>query len=103
MPPIPAWFRGRAAVIDHLRRRAFTRPHRALPTSANGFPAVATYSGRADGSFTAHAIHLLETEDGSISRVVVFLDTSLFPLFGLPTCLPTRPTTAASPSHKGTP
>jgi RNA polymerase sigma-70 factor (ECF subfamily) len=45
MPPIARWFSGRAAVLDHHERRAFTRPHKALPTSANGYPALAVYTG----------------------------------------------------------
>ncbi|MEV7074352.1 RNA polymerase subunit sigma-70 [Streptomyces sp. NPDC093990] len=88
MPPIPTWFVGRAAVVDHLNRRAFTRPHRSLATSANGCPAVATYSPAGDGSFVPHGIHVLEIRDGLIARIVVFLDGALFPSFGLPASLP---------------
>ncbi|MCU1613762.1 MAG: polymerase subunit sigma-70 [Frankiales bacterium] len=102
MPPIPVWFLGRAAVVDHLTRRVFTRPRRALPTSANGHPAVATYSRAADGSFAPHGIHVLDTESGLISRIVVFLDRSLFPLFGLPATLPDRPYAAAAHPHTAT-
>jgi hypothetical protein len=102
MPPIPVWFLGRAAVVDHLTRRVFTRPRRALPTSANGHPAVATYSRAADGSFAPHGIHVLDTESGLISRIVVFLERSLFPLFGLPATLPDRPYTAAAHPHTAT-
>ncbi|GGB40685.1 ECF RNA polymerase sigma factor SigG [Flexivirga endophytica] len=84
MPPHPVWFVGREAVLDHHRRRVFHEPSRALPTSANGLPALATYSPSAGGSFTAHAIHVIESEDGAISRVTVFLDAGLFDSFSLP-------------------
>jgi RNA polymerase sigma-70 factor (ECF subfamily) len=88
MPPHSVWFLGRDAVLDHHARRVFTHPHRARPTSANGYPALATYSRTADGSFAAHGIQVLEPEDGLIARVTVFLDEELFAGFGLPLTLP---------------
>jgi RNA polymerase sigma-70 factor (ECF subfamily) len=88
MPPFAVWFRSRDAVLDHHTRRVFTTPHRGLPTSANGFPAVGSYTLAADGSFTAHAIHVLEAVDGVLVRIVVFLDPALFPAFRLPQRLP---------------
>jgi RNA polymerase sigma-70 factor (ECF subfamily) len=88
MPPVAVWFRGRDAVLEHHTRRIFASPRRALPTSANGFPAVGSYSRTADGSFTAHGIHTLEVEDGLVTKIVVFLDEKLFPAFGLPATLP---------------
>ncbi len=88
MPPIAVWFHGRDAVLDHHTRRIFTSPRRALPTSANGFPAIGSYTRRADGSFAGHGIHVLEPAGGTIGRIVVFLDERLFPAFGLPGTLP---------------
>lgn len=88
MPPFPTWFRGRAAVVDHLDRRVFGRSRRSVRTSANGYPAVATYSESAAGTFRPHAIHVLETDGESIVRIVVFIDTALFPAFGLAPSLP---------------
>ncbi|HEY0817043.1 MAG TPA: RNA polymerase subunit sigma-70 [Pseudonocardia sp.] len=88
MPPIAVWFCGRDAVLQHHTRRVFASPHRALPTRANGFPAMGSYSQAADGSFVAHGIHVLEVENGVLSRIVVFLDKDLFPGFGLPETLP---------------
>ncbi|WP_203919144.1 RNA polymerase subunit sigma-70 [Rugosimonospora africana] len=92
MPPFPIWFRGRAAVLDHLHRRVFTRSRRSIRTSANGYPAIATYSESADGRFLPHAIHLLETDGESIARIVVFIDRALFPSFGLASSLPAAAT-----------
>ena len=90
MPPIARWFRGRASVLDHHTRRVFAHRRTALLTSANGFPAIAMYAGRADGTFHAHGIHVIEQIDGEIARIVVFLYPKLFPTFGLPATLPQR-------------
>ncbi|MDT5015782.1 MAG: polymerase sigma-70 factor, subfamily [Mycobacterium sp.] len=87
MPPIRTWFRGRAALLDHLTLRVFTRLTRSIATSANGSPAMATYSRATDGTFVPHAIHVLETRGELISRIVVFRDTDLFGAFGLPATL----------------
>jgi RNA polymerase sigma-70 factor (ECF subfamily) len=88
MPPIAGWFSGRAAVLDHHRRRVFSRPHAAVLTSANGYPALAMYTSDDGRSFRAHGIHLIEQAAGSITRIVVFLDVELFTAFGLPATLP---------------
>ena len=90
MPPIARWFSGRPAVLDHHRRRVFSRARAGLLTSANGYPALAMYTSDDGGSFHAHGIHLFEQAAGSITRIVVFLDPGLFPAFGLPTTLPPR-------------
>jgi RNA polymerase sigma-70 factor (ECF subfamily) len=91
MPPIAGWFNGRAAVLDHHNRRVFPRPHMARPTSANGYPALAMYTSDDGRCFRAHSIHLVEQAAGSITRIVAFLDTGLFPAFGLTATLPERP------------
>jgi RNA polymerase sigma-70 factor (ECF subfamily) len=88
MPPIPTWYLGRPAVLDHHTRRVFRTPRRAIATSANGYPALATYLQIADGSFHAHGIQVIESRDGLITHVAVFLDPHLFPKFGLPISLP---------------
>ncbi len=88
MPPMAGWFSGRAAVLDHHSRRVFSRPHAAVLTSANGYPALAMYTSDDARSFRAHGIHLIEQAAGSITRIVVFLDVELFTAFGLPTTLP---------------
>jgi RNA polymerase sigma-70 factor (ECF subfamily) len=88
MPPIARWFRGRAAVLDHHARRVFAHHRRALLTSANGYPALAMYTADDAGSYHAHGIHLIEQVDGSIARIVVFLNAELFPRFELPVTIP---------------
>jgi len=90
MPPIARWFSGRPAVVDHHIRRVFAHRRTALLTSANGYPALAMYAVDEAAFFQAHGIHLIEQAEGSIARIVVFLDPELFPTFGLPTTLPRR-------------
>jgi RNA polymerase sigma-70 factor (ECF subfamily) len=87
MPPIALWFRGTAAILDHHERRVWTRPRRAIATSANGYPALATYTGADDGVFHLHAIQVLEVENGHIGRIVVFLDPDLGQSFRVPQVL----------------
>jgi DNA-directed RNA polymerase specialized sigma24 family protein len=43
--------------------------------------------GPPDGSYQAHAIQVLSTASGRISRIVIFLNPGLFPAFGLPRSL----------------
>jgi RNA polymerase sigma-70 factor, ECF subfamily len=87
MPPIGLWFHGVPAVMDHHERRVFRHPRPALAASANGYCAMADYGLAADGTFRPHALHVLETDGTQITRIVVFLDGSLFPRFGLPASL----------------
>jgi RNA polymerase sigma-70 factor, ECF subfamily len=87
MPPVARWFRGRAAILVHHERRVWTRPRRALATSANGYPALATYTGAGDGALHLHAIQVLEVEDGLIGRIVAFLDPDLGRNFAMPRVL----------------
>jgi RNA polymerase sigma-70 factor (ECF subfamily) len=88
MPPIEAWFTGREAVIDHHLRRVFTGRRRALVTSANGYPALATYTRTAGATYAAHGIQVVEAQGGLINQITVFLDRQLFPAFGFELSLP---------------
>jgi RNA polymerase sigma-70 factor, ECF subfamily len=88
MPPFPVWFTGRRAVMDHHVRRVFTRGRRGVAISANGYPALATYTQIADGTYTAHGIQVIEADAGVINRVTVFLGPQLFPTFNLALSLP---------------
>ena len=58
---------------------------RLLPVVANGAPAFAQY--RASGPGGGHepwALHVLDISGGRVIGISSFLDTRLFPLFGLP-------------------
>ena len=89
MPPVPAWFNGRDAVLRFLVARALTKPGdmAMIPTAANAQPAVAEYRRADDGVMRAHSIHVLTAGSTGIAAITVFLDPGLFPAFGLP---PTR-------------
>jgi RNA polymerase sigma-70 factor (ECF subfamily) len=92
MPPSPTWFAGRAGILRFVATHCFRKPgaNRMVPITANGQPAVASYRLGPDGRHHAQSIQVLTVSDGLISRIVVFLDTGLFPAFGLPTVLPPR-------------
>jgi RNA polymerase sigma-70 factor, ECF subfamily len=85
MPPFELWMRG----PDDIRRwllavDAFGQEQFA-PVSANGSPAVAVYRREAPGGQPrAFSIQVLDSVDGRISCIHVFLDPTLFELFGLP-------------------
>jgi RNA polymerase sigma-70 factor (ECF subfamily) len=89
MPPLPIWFTGRDAVTRFLARRAFAPAGDVvfIPTAANGQPAVAEYRRTADGVMRAHSIHVITTGGTAIAALTVFLDPTLFSVFGFP---PTR-------------
>jgi RNA polymerase sigma-70 factor (ECF subfamily) len=87
MPPISTWLRGREAVLDLHVRRVFPVQHRIVATSANGFPAAASYFATADGGYAAEGIHVIEIEEGQIARATLFLKKDLFANFGLPLTL----------------
>jgi RNA polymerase sigma-70 factor (ECF subfamily) len=107
MPPMREWFRGAQAVGRFLAARVLTEPGRftLVPVEANGQPAFGTYLRADDGMWVAHAIQVLDIAGGpfppapraadlqQIARISLFLDTGLFPAFGLLRALPM----AASP------
>jgi RNA polymerase sigma-70 factor (ECF subfamily) len=90
MPPYPAWFDGRRAVLAFLAEHAFaptTFEHRFVATRANRQPAFGVY--RVDGDeVTAFAIHVVGIAEGLITDLHWFLYPELFPAFGLPDRLP---------------
>jgi RNA polymerase sigma-70 factor (ECF subfamily) len=85
MPPIPTWFRGRAAVGRFLGRRVAAEGGRMrmVPIAANGRPGYASYLRGEDGIWSAHAIHVLDPAPGGLARISVFLEPELFGVFGL--------------------
>ena len=91
MPPLPAWYRGLAAVTDF----AVTVPlgscgawrHRS--TSANGQPAVAGYlHDEESGAYLPWSIDVLTLRDGRIAEITSFIGAEHFALLGLPASLP---------------
>jgi RNA polymerase sigma-70 factor, ECF subfamily len=99
MPPLPAWYRGRDDVAAFARAVPLgdCGSWRALPTSANGQPAVALYlDGPAtrgvahdDGPGRHHAwsLTVLTVRDSSIASLCSFVGLEFFRAHGLPMTL----------------
>jgi RNA polymerase sigma-70 factor, ECF subfamily len=91
MPPDPALFQGRDAMIE-LWASAMVGPDawgdwRLLPTRANRQPALANYFRRpGEPTFQASNLDVLRVEDGLVAEVTTF-DRHLFPAFDLPLTL----------------
>ncbi len=91
MPPLPNWYHGRDAAMAFAVEVPFTTcgdwAHRFL--TANGQPAVASYSRRSPGEpYRPWSINVLELRDGRISGITSFIDTAEFERFGLPARIP---------------
>jgi RNA polymerase sigma-70 factor (ECF subfamily) len=90
MPPLPAWYQGRAAIqaflFGHLFMGDATGRFRLAPTRANGCPAFATYMRDADGIYRPGGLQVLTIADGGIAAIHDFLalDDRLFARFALP-------------------
>jgi RNA polymerase sigma-70 factor (TIGR02960 family) len=78
MPPLPAWFDGRADVARFLAERLFASAWRLVPITANGQPAFACYQ-RTDpgGPFRLAAVNVLTVRNGLISEITGFIDPAL--------------------------
>lgn len=89
MPPYDFWLRGRDEMARwFLGEGAGCRGSRLLPTAANGVPALAQYRPDPAGGHSPWSIQVLELSGGRIVGHHNFLDTALFPFFGLPSHLP---------------
>jgi RNA polymerase sigma-70 factor (ECF subfamily) len=86
MPPYPMWLQGPTEMGRWmLGPGAACQGSRLVPFSANGRPAFAQY--RPSGPKGRHEpwnIHVVEISGGKVAAITYFLDTNLFPLFGLP-------------------
>jgi RNA polymerase sigma-70 factor (ECF subfamily) len=89
MPPYAMWLQGATDIGKwFLGPGIGCRGSRLLPTVANGCPAFGQYRVDPEGGHTPWALQVLEISDGRIAGLHSFLDTSIFPAFGLPTHLP---------------
>jgi RNA polymerase sigma-70 factor (TIGR02960 family) len=84
MPPLPAWFDGRASIERFFIDRMFATPWRLVPVGANGQPAFVCYQGQPDGELRAGAVNLLTVRDGRIAAISAFLEPAVIRTFGLP-------------------
>jgi RNA polymerase sigma-70 factor (ECF subfamily) len=84
MPPYALWLDGREDIGKwHIGPGHECAGSVLLPLEVNGSAAFAHYKPAADGH-RPFGIQVLELSGGQISKITYFLDTDLFPLFGLP-------------------
>jgi RNA polymerase sigma-70 factor, ECF subfamily len=86
MPPLPAWYQGRAAICAFVRQELFYGAPsgfgRAIPIQANAQPAFALYRlDAASGSYQAFGISVLTISGDAITAIATFLGAHLFPRF----------------------
>ena len=91
MPPIPAWYQGRATIGGLVAKTIFRGDAqgrwRLRPTRANGQPAFGLYRvGEQDGVrvYQAYGIQVLTVAGLLIADIITFRVPALFPKFGLP-------------------
>ncbi|MBO4209922.1 sigma-70 family RNA polymerase sigma factor [Micromonospora echinofusca] len=85
MPPYRMWLRGATDIGRWMRGPGRDcRGSRLLPVGANGGCAFAQYRPDPAGGHRPFSIQLLTVSAGRISGFTHFLDTRLFPVFGLP-------------------
>jgi RNA polymerase sigma-70 factor (ECF subfamily) len=86
MPPYELWLRG----IPDIRRFLVALEvegdrDRVIEVAANGCPALAVYRPTGiSGALEPFEIHVLEIAGGRVTAIYAFLDSALFPVFGLP-------------------
>ncbi|HEX4475008.1 MAG TPA: RNA polymerase subunit sigma-70, partial [Polyangiaceae bacterium] len=88
MPPLPMWMRGPEAIGASLGAMVFARQapgdFRSITVEANGLPALGVYRRDEDGGFLPFALHVLGADAGKVRAFTAFVDTRVFPFFGLP-------------------
>jgi RNA polymerase sigma-70 factor (ECF subfamily) len=91
MPPHATWFLGREPLAAFLQRPPFSerwaRGLRALPTRANGLPAVVWYAPDADGSWRLHSIQVMKFEGGQLAEATNFVGAAYLRGFDVPLVL----------------
>jgi RNA polymerase sigma-70 factor, ECF subfamily len=103
MPPMPTWYRGRAAIKVFLSKWAFAkrwapdrdrfesgeRRVRLVPARANGQLAFGAYNWHADsGTYRPYAFQVLTLRGRGIEEITGFVTPDVFSPFGLPQELP---------------
>lgn len=91
MPPVPAWYAGRDAMVGFFRALTTAMGIRAtlVPApSANGAPTLASYRAAPDGVLRADGLHVLTLDDdGAVAAVMVFLGPDAVRRAGMPETL----------------
>jgi RNA polymerase sigma-70 factor (ECF subfamily) len=86
MPPWAGWWRGRETIAGFAKTAVeVCAESRAVPTRANGQPAVAYYHRDGEtGRYAALAIDVLTLEGARIKEITAFITPEIFPSFDLP-------------------
>jgi RNA polymerase sigma-70 factor, ECF subfamily len=90
MPPIPAWFQGRAAIATLFRTSIFTpgRQWRLHPTHANASPAFGLYQRETEAHmYQLVGLLILSVVGEQIASTIAFLELSSISCFALPSLL----------------
>jgi RNA polymerase sigma-70 factor (ECF subfamily) len=88
MPPYALWLRGPLDIGRwYLGQGIGCHGSRLVATSANGCAAFGAYRPSGPGTHDPFALQVIEVSGGRIAGLHHFLDTDLFPAFGLPTRL----------------
>jgi RNA polymerase sigma-70 factor (ECF subfamily) len=100
MPPLPAWFDGRDAVVRFFAERVFATSWRLVAIRASGQLGFALYwvPPGAD-RYTVSGINVLSLRAGRIAWIAAFLDPALHRWFDLAPEPPAR-TTDGSGAHR---
>ena len=78
MPPSPAWYRGRGAVAELLRRWVMPMgPFRMLPVGANLQPAFVLFAAGPDGTQQPIGVHVLTLAGGQVAAIDAFMDPAI--------------------------
>jgi RNA polymerase sigma-70 factor (ECF subfamily) len=92
MPPLSQEYVGREAVTHFFTEISFAHganEFRLVPTRANGQPAFGRYVRDPHARIShAHGLTVLTLDGDRIAQITSFMDTALFPRFGLPRILP---------------
>ncbi|MEO3807619.1 sigma-70 family RNA polymerase sigma factor [Sphaerisporangium sp. B11E5] len=91
MPPLPHWYRGRAAAMEFATQVPLTTcgAWRHLPVTANAQPAVACYLRDEDADVHhAWSVNVFTLRGDRIAAITSFIGADHFPAFGLPPFLP---------------
>jgi RNA polymerase sigma-70 factor (ECF subfamily) len=88
----PLWLRGRAAIVDFLSTvpaDGHLERIRLVPIGSNRQPALAAFIAEPDdGGHQYYGVMVFSFEDGAISAITGFADSTLNDYFGLPSWLP---------------
>jgi RNA polymerase sigma-70 factor (ECF subfamily) len=93
MPPYNMWLQGPDELVRWMLGPGYRcEGSRMVATAANGSAAFGQYRRDDHGGYTPWSLQVIETSGDRIVAIHNFLDTSLFPYFGLPTELePAQP------------